>query len=67
MTCTETECIYTDSNKDTPLTDLVEFKGTKISEGEIIIGMDGLFSESTVKSNGFTCIIAKATQRVTCE
>ena len=67
VTCTETECIYTDSNKDTPLTGSVDFKGTKMTDGEIIINTDGLFGESTVKANGFNCTIAKATQRVTCE
>lgn len=67
MTCTETACSYTDSTKDTPITGTVEFKGTKMTDGAITIGEDGLFGESTLKVNGFSCTVAKATQRVTCE
>lgn len=67
ITCTDDECIYTDSTKDTPQTGPVDVKGTKMTSGEIIVGTDGLFGESELEVNGFTCTIAKATQRVTCE
>lgn len=66
MTCTETACSYTDSNS-TPVTGSVDFKGTKMTEGSIKVEEDGLFGETTVKVNGFSCTIAKATQRVSCE
>lgn len=71
VTCSTTgsvsECTYSDSTAEAPLTGTVEFSGTIPSSGTIILNDKGNFQESQVTVNGFDCTISGATQTVTCK
>ncbi len=75
VTCTEDECIYTDSTDTTggaqAQTGPVDFSGTKLTDGEIKLDSEGRFMETETgkepKVNGHKCTISAATQKVKCE